>query len=251
MAEKNGKNPEKNIARISRHKRSMVSKTTKKKSARFPISLKHRGCEPSAMREGCARANPEQVSPELCEGKISLKKKISGKRREIFGYNVALFGFMCSGKTSAGKKLARLLGFGFADTDILFEKEYGKIAAFVKKRGFKEFRKLERKLLKEALESKRLVIACGGGLFPGSARGKCARVFLDVPWRVLEKRLVKNAEGRPLLKDFPAKAGEIEALYAKRRKKYLKADAVVKLSGGTPAGNAEKIRKILLCGLRP
>lgn len=245
MAEKNGKDTEKNIARILRQERFMVRKTVKRKNARFPTDLKYQGCEPSAMRAGCARANPEQGSPELCEGKISLKKNFSRRKGEIFGYNVALFGFMCSGKTSAGRLLARGLGYSFADTDAVFEKEHGKISVFVKKKGFGSFRRLEKKLLKTLLKRKRTVIACGGGLFPAAAGKKCLTVFLRVPWAVLEKRLLSNRKGRPLLADFPGNSGEIKALYGKRMKKYLKAGLAVKLSGETPAAAAGKIRKIL------
>ncbi|MBO7226427.1 MAG: shikimate kinase, partial [Bacteroidales bacterium] len=37
--------------------------------------------------------------------------------------NIYLVGYMCCGKTTIGKKLAKRLGYNFIDLDQLFEKE--------------------------------------------------------------------------------------------------------------------------------
>jgi shikimate kinase len=77
---------------------------------------------------------------------------------------IFLTGYMGSGKSTAGKKLASKLGYDFVDLDSFIEKEYKMtIPEIFAQKGEKEFRGIEHNCLKKLLSRDDLVIACGGG----------------------------------------------------------------------------------------
>lgn len=81
--------------------------------------------------------------------------------------NIILTGYMGSGKTTIGKKLAKLTGYMFMDTDELIEQQQGRtISEIFAADGEEAFREMETKLLEQMLEEKkeRLVISTGGGM---------------------------------------------------------------------------------------
>lgn len=141
--------------------------------------------------------------------------------------NIIFYGFMCSGKTTAGKYVARKLGLKFKDTDLEFEKKFGKIKNFVNNYGLKKFRQLEKKIFSKLKKESNMVISCGGGIYPGGDK-KNLEIFLDIPWDRLKKRLIKNKDSRPLLKNFPQNEKSIKKLYLKRKKYYRKAKLIIK-----------------------
>ena len=136
--------------------------------------------------------------------------------------NIILYGFMCSGKTTVAKKLAKELKLKFIDTDLIFEKKYGKINKFVEIHGFKEFRKIEKRIFKEVIKEKNAVISAGGGLFPSKLKSSL-ELFLNPPFNLIEKRFSKNKKTRPLLSKYPKNKKEIFKLYLERLKNYKKA----------------------------
>ncbi len=78
--------------------------------------------------------------------------------------NVVLTGMPASGKTTIGKILAKELGRGFVDTDILIEEKAGmKISRIFQEYGEEYFRNLETEAVKEASKNCGVVIATGGG----------------------------------------------------------------------------------------
>jgi shikimate kinase len=137
--------------------------------------------------------------------------------------NIILYGFMCSGKTTVARKLSKKLKMKFIDTDLVFERKYGKIKKFVSKYGFKKFRKIEKELFKKLIKEKNVIISVGGGIFPLKIK-KSLQIFLNPPFKVLEKRFIKNKKTRPLLLNYPENKKEIINLYKKRLKKYKKAN---------------------------
>lgn len=166
--------------------------------------------------------------------------------------NIFLTGFMCAGKTSAGKLLARALGLPLADSDALAEKKAGRpILEIVEKQGLAAFRKLESRCVKELAAGRGRVIALGGGVYPSRrwARALAASgltVFLHCPWAELEKRLKPAAGTRPLLKGRWAAAGpRAKKLYAGRLRFYRRADVTINTGGLTPAQTAAKIKKAI------
>ena len=79
--------------------------------------------------------------------------------------NLALIGFMGTGKSSVGRVAAELLGYSFVDTDQLVEARTGlSIKALFAQSGEGAFREWETRVLKELDPQGRLVIATGGGL---------------------------------------------------------------------------------------
>ena len=75
-----------------------------------------------------------------------------------------LIGYMGSGKSTIGEKLAAKLFYDFIDLDKFIESEYKQtIPEIFASKGEKEFRAMEHNALKKLIEKDNIVIACGGG----------------------------------------------------------------------------------------
>ena len=163
--------------------------------------------------------------------------------------NVYLTGFMCAGKTTAGRALARLLRLPFLDSDKLVEKKAGAaIAALVEKKGLARFRALEAAQLRGLAALGGRVIALGGGIYP-SRRWKAllnatgTTVFLSCPWPELKKRLEAGRGARPLLAGPRERAAaRAKRLYAARLPFYNMAEIKVSTAGLTPEKTAALIK---------
>ena len=122
---------------------------------------------------------------------------------------IFLIGFMGSGKTTLGKKLASKLGLKFVDLDeaICLRTDFSSVRELINEKGFEVFRQEESETLKSLLPEGK-VVSTGGGtpcyfdnLVWMKARGKV--IFLNVDEGVLYSRLANtNLEERPMLKDF-------------------------------------------------
>jgi shikimate dehydrogenase len=78
---------------------------------------------------------------------------------------ITLIGMPGSGKSTIGKALANKLGYKFIDTDSLIEKKEGMtIKEIFEKKGEPYFRKKEEEVSRKLVDSKKLVIATGGGM---------------------------------------------------------------------------------------
>ena len=79
--------------------------------------------------------------------------------------NLALIGFMGTGKSSVGRCVAEQLHFDFLDTDELIETRAGKtITELFAQNGEPAFRELEHQLVEQLALRHRTVISTGGGL---------------------------------------------------------------------------------------
>ena len=79
--------------------------------------------------------------------------------------NLALIGFMGTGKTSAGRLVAEQLRFEFLDTDELIQIRTGRtISDIFAHDGEPVFRQLEQDLVGSLESNRRTVISTGGGL---------------------------------------------------------------------------------------
>lgn len=78
---------------------------------------------------------------------------------------VFLTGYMGSGKTVIGKRLANKLGLTFFDLDAYFEQKFRtSISLFFERFGEDSFRKFEHEILKEIIEKhSEFVLSSGGG----------------------------------------------------------------------------------------
>lgn len=81
--------------------------------------------------------------------------------------NIILTGYMGSGKTTVGKKVAKLKNYTFVDTDeMIVEQQKRSIKEIFAEDGEQTFRDLETTLLRQLVDEKReyMVISTGGGM---------------------------------------------------------------------------------------
>ncbi|MGD1119203.1 MAG: shikimate kinase [Dehalococcoidales bacterium] len=118
---------------------------------------------------------------------------------------IALIGFMGTGKTAVGQRLAARLGKRFIELDALIEKKAGKsIPEIFRRDGEIHFRELEIEVTREATAGKNTVIACGGGIVLNKInidrlRQECVIVCLEASPAVILQRTSTEKGGRPLL----------------------------------------------------
>lgn len=119
---------------------------------------------------------------------------------------IFLVGFMGSGKTTVGKKLAGKLGCGFLDLDAAIEhREEAFIRDIIAEKGEAYFRQVEAAVLRDVpLDNK--VISTGGGtacFFDNmdwmKSHGKVVYIELDEA-AIYSRLKTTNLEHRPLLK---------------------------------------------------
>lgn len=78
--------------------------------------------------------------------------------------SIILIGYMCAGKTTVGRALAKELDNTFYDLDWYIEERFHtKVSKIFAEEGEARFRDLERRMLHEAAEFENVVLACGGG----------------------------------------------------------------------------------------
>ena len=153
-----------------------------------------------------------------------------------------LIGFMGSGKTTHGRKLASHLKVDFIDLDEVFEKQnQTTIANYFEVFGEEKFRQAESALLKNMKYSENAIVSTGGGLpcfFDNLdwMKQQGTVVYLQVPPGVIAARLSNAKAERPLLQH---KTGEellqfITQKLAERESLYLKAHIVANGVGITP-----------------
>ena len=100
--------------------------------------------------------------------------------------NLILCGFMGCGKTTVGRRLARLTGRRFVDMDAVIEEEAGmRVKEIFDRYGEADFRRREREACAALAAAEGLVIAAGGGAltFPENAAALAATgviVLLEV-----------------------------------------------------------------------
>jgi shikimate kinase len=121
---------------------------------------------------------------------------------------VYLIGFMGSGKSTAGKKIAASLGWNFIDLDREIEHRTGRLIHDIfAKEGEESFRKIESSVLKDLSASENTVIACGGGTPCFNSNmdfmlEKGLTVYLKMDVEELKSRLVRSHTIRPLIKNI-------------------------------------------------
>jgi shikimate kinase len=145
--------------------------------------------------------------------------------------NLALIGFMGTGKTSVGRLVAENLRFEFLDTDELIQSSTGRtIADIFAKDGEPAFRALERKVVTELATHEKTVISTGGGLPTNPENLAALKTFALVVclWAAPEKiwERVRHQSHRPLLLDADPQK-KIRELLAIREPFYRQADVLM------------------------
>jgi shikimate kinase len=148
-----------------------------------------------------------------------------------FVHNLALIGFMGTGKSSVGRVAAEMLHFTFLDTDHVIEARAGKaVSDIFAQDGEPAFRQWERRIVEELTRRTKTVIATGGGMPADEANLVSLKTHALVvclwasPETIWER--VRNHEHRPLLNE-PDPLGRIRQLLAEREAFYRQADVLV------------------------
>ncbi|GAF89388.1 unnamed protein product [marine sediment metagenome] len=119
--------------------------------------------------------------------------------------NIALTGFMGSGKSAVGKVLAGRLGRRFVELDDMIEETAGRtIPDIFRQDGEIAFRELEIEATRRVSKGADLVIACGGGIVLNMInidrlRETSRIVYLTASPRIILKRVSIEEGQRPLL----------------------------------------------------
>lgn len=145
--------------------------------------------------------------------------------------NIALIGFMGTGKSTVGRLIAEQLRFDFLDTDMLIEQRSGKkITEIFAQNGEPAFRELEAQLVAELAARNHTIISTGGGLpaNPANLASLKAHSLVICLWATPERiyERVRDQSHRPLLND-PDPLGKIRSLLAAREKFYKQADVLI------------------------
>lgn len=145
--------------------------------------------------------------------------------------NIFLIGFMGSGKTTVGRRLAQRLGYDFADLDqLLVEREGRSIPEIFAEHGEAYFRACESTVLAGQGGRTATVFATGGGIVGREQNRALMKqlgtvVYLRVSWAMLQKRLSRSS-GRPLAD--PQKGMEpVRQLWQSRLPWYEEADLII------------------------
>lgn len=140
--------------------------------------------------------------------------------------NIALIGMPSSGKSTIGRLLAEERGAIFVDTDVEIEKKTGlKIAEIFAKYGEKEFRKIEKEVVKDVSLLRGAVIATGGGVVLDEQNAMRLKSNAKVVFLDRKPQNLTPTQDRPLSRDCDA----INALYEQRYPIYTRqADVVIR-----------------------
>ena len=145
--------------------------------------------------------------------------------------NIALIGFMGTGKSSVARLLAGQLHFALLDTDEMIEHQTGKsVADIFANEGEPAFRKYEAQAVADLAARDRTIIATGGGVGANQAHLDSLKQHALVVclWASPEKiwERVRHQTHRPLLKD-PDPLAKIRELLAAREPFYKQADVLL------------------------
>lgn len=165
--------------------------------------------------------------------------------------NIILTGFMGTGKTTVGQRLAAVLGLPFIDTDRLVEDMTGlKIPEIFRQYGEERFRSAESRAVAHASGFSGAVVATGGGVVLNPSNMRLLResgwiILLEACPEVLARRL-QTEQGRPLLQGAADRLLAIKSLLEERKPYYWDCDCRVDTSSLT----VEEVVQQILAFLR-
>ncbi|MCK8826645.1 shikimate kinase [Natroniella acetigena] len=138
--------------------------------------------------------------------------------------NIALIGFMGTGKSSVGRELADELGYSFVDLDQEIVKHEGQeIPQLFATAGEDYFREVETEVTKKVAAKDKQVIATGGGVVLKEENLEALRsngtlILLTATPEEILRRTSQDGD-RPLL-EVDGPLAKIEELLTERKEKY-------------------------------
>ena len=161
--------------------------------------------------------------------------------------NIILTGFMGTGKSSVGKKLANYLSFDYVDTDCLIVEKTGlSIADIFQKYGEKYFRKLEKDVIGSLISKERHVISVGGGAVVNSGNlSLLKRCGLLICLKASPENIASRLKGdnsRPVLSG-DNDIENIRSILKRREEYYVKAGESI----DTSEKNVDEIVSEIMC----
>jgi shikimate kinase len=150
-------------------------------------------------------------------------------RRRQLACPIVLVGLMGAGKTAVGRRLAAVLGVGFADADeAIVEAASMSIPDIFELYGEQAFRDVERRVIARLVDEEPAVLALGGGAFidPRTREklaGRAVTVWLKADLDTLVARTARKRTTRPLLREGDPRETLAE-LMARRYPIYALAD---------------------------
>lgn len=174
------------------------------------------------------------------------------KKQKAGDLNIVLTGFMATGKTAVGKKLAGRLNRRFVDTDRVVEKSAGmRIRAIFEQCGESYFRDLESEAVAglDIYPAGSLVVATGGGVLIREENRKKLKkhgllILLTAAPQTIIKRLDKRRE-RPLL-NVSDPEEKVKTLLEEREHCYRICEAKIDTTAKSIDGVVEEIMAYLL-----
>jgi shikimate kinase len=161
--------------------------------------------------------------------------------------NIALIGFMGSGKSMIARELGIRLKAQVVATDALIEAREGKtIHEVFKSKGEAYFRDVESEIIKELSLRRGIIIDCGGGAVLCRENLKLLKTngivfYLQATPEVIYQR-IKDEGHRPLLK-VPDPLGRVKELYQQRLPLYNQADYTIDANDASIEGPVVEILK--------
>jgi len=163
--------------------------------------------------------------------------------------HIFLTGFMGSGKTTVGKKLAKELALPFLDMDDALVQQFGmSIADVFKKLGETVFRKAETQLIASLSDQQPSVIGTGGGVPVLDKNRYLMRqsgtiIYLNIHIADTKKRMTNDdIKKRPLWKN----ERDVCALFEQRKDAYADHDFKVDVSNRSPEAIVKTIIQHLM-----
>jgi shikimate kinase len=148
--------------------------------------------------------------------------------------NIILTGFMGTGKTAVGKRLAKQLGWQFVDVDQLIEEAAGMpVRKIFSERSEAVFRRMERRIIARVVHGHHQVIATGGGAVLDPQNRSRLRAcgplicLTAKPGAIIERLGPNKLSRRPLLQGRTGPLARIRTLLRQRAKAYAQADATI------------------------
>lgn len=161
--------------------------------------------------------------------------------------NIVLLGMPASGKSTVGVLLAKCLGKQFVDTDLLIQKQEGRLLSeIIREEGLERFIEIENQV-NAGVQAENSVIAPGGSVVYGIEAMEHFKEIADIVYLKLSYRSVARRLGNLTKRGVVFRPGQtLKELYKERCPLYeAYADYIVECDGRNIGETLEKLREQL------